>query len=276
MGTISKKKSTTYDEYRVYDENTYELSRKHLATKKMNAGAYKAWRDMWGGLYVESTDLITDELIEVEGSPSAKVLDNIRDFLSDKTRSKYKKNNFLYKRGILLYGPPGGGKTTSVAKVVRDSLEKDYLVLLDTRPGDLKQIMDAIRDIEPNRFIVVVWEDLDELLSYDEKAILGLLDGRTQIENVLYIATTNYIDKIPARIKDRPSRFALVTEIGLPTDEERKIFISKKLPDDEKWQTTKLVEVSEGLSYDQLKELILNVCIYCTDQEEAVRKLKFK
>lgn len=274
MGKISTRKARLYEEYQIINEDTYLIRTKTPALTKLPAGAYKAYRDYWGSLLIESLDMVSDELLDLDGSVATTVLKDIKDFCQSKTKAKYKKGNFLYKRGVLLYGPHGAGKSSVIAQVVKDAIENDYIVLMEPDPHDLRQIMDAVRDVEYDRFAVVVWEDLDQWISHSETSILSLLDGRTQIENVLYLATTNYLDKIPPRIKNRPSRFAKVVEIGLPGETQRSAFLKAKLGQEDAWMLELLTQLSKGMSFDACKELVLLVTVYDIDPEEAAKQIK--
>ena len=58
-----------------------------------------------------------------------------------------------------------------------------------------------LRSIEPDTQIVCLFEDIDAYIgTYGEEEILSLLDGETQINKVLNVATTNYPRKLDQRI----------------------------------------------------------------------------
>ena len=100
-----------------------------------------------------------------------------------------------------------------------------------------------------------------------------MLDGEMQVDNIVYVATTNYINKIPPRIKDRPSRFATVIEVGLPTPDVRRIFIENKTFPDENVDLDLWVKLTEGLTIDQIKDLIISVLCIGNDLKDTVSKL---
>ena len=82
-----------------------------------------------------------------------------------------------------------------------------------------------------------------------------------QLENIVYLATTNYPEQLEDRIINRPSRFDRRYEIGLPSYEVRLEYIKKKVLDDnidvEKW-----AKDTDDLSIAHIKELILSVLVY--------------
>jgi SpoVK/Ycf46/Vps4 family AAA+-type ATPase len=132
----------------------------------------------------------------------------------------------------------------------------------------------AIRCIESDRPIVVVYEDIDSWLDSHEEDILALTDGELQSNNVVYIATTNSVEDLPDRIKNRPSRFASVIETKYPTPKMRKAYIRHKLPDLNNAELLNLVEITDGMSLDHIKSLILSVfCLQC-DMDKTLQRLK--
>ena len=62
-----------------------------------------------------------------------------------------------------------------------------------------------------------------------EAMLLNLLDGKFQLDNVVFLATTNYAEDLAERVINRPSRFDVVYEVGLPDKMVRECYITKKL-----------------------------------------------
>jgi SpoVK/Ycf46/Vps4 family AAA+-type ATPase len=131
-----------------------------------------------------------------------------------------------------------------------------------------------IKDIEPNKKVLVIWEEFDTILRHDESTLLSLLDGEIQVGNIIYLATTNYLAKIPARIKNRPSRFARVIEVSEPNEESRRAFLKAKLHDSDTDKLEPMVQATEGFVIDQIKDLIISVCCFGYPISEAVLKIK--
>jgi SpoVK/Ycf46/Vps4 family AAA+-type ATPase len=102
------------------------------------------------------------------------------------------------------------------------------------------------------------------------------LDGVKQIEGVVYIATTNYPEKLQERITNRPSRFDRRYKVELPNSEIRRAYIKYKLTDNdieginiEEW-----VEKTEGMSLSHLKEVIISVIVMGRTFEETIGNLE--
>lgn len=217
--------------------------------KRLEAGVYEFDRDM--GLLARPVEVVTDDLIELPDPTCAQVLAGIEKFWTMEAR--YREHGLLYKRGIGLYGPPGGGKTATVILLGRKLIEKDGIVILFN--GFADNGLRLLRGIEPKRRIVCIMEELDDLLRSWEDDILSLLDGETQIDGVVYVATTNHYDKLPATIVNRPSRFDEWLEVGMPSAECRAAYlrnVTGTLPTKE---LAKWVADTEGYSIAHLKEL---------------------
>jgi ATP-dependent 26S proteasome regulatory subunit len=66
--------------------------------------------------------------------------------------------------------------------------------------------------------------------NHGEHEVLALLDGELQIDNVVFIATTNYPERLDRRIVNRPSRFDIVKLIDMPNAAARKLYLTTKNP----------------------------------------------
>lgn len=136
--------------------------------------------------------------------------------------------------------------------------------------------LELFRRIEPDRPVLVMLEDIDAIICNNgESSLLSLLDGELQIDNVVFIATTNYPERLDKRIMNRPSRFDVVKMIGMPSDEARAIYlsnVSETLRNDketlEKW-----VSLTKGYSIAHLKELLVSVEVFEVSLEDTVNRL---
>lgn len=189
--------------------------------EKLLSGVYTVEIDAMGPFFVR-TKVVTDNLIELDDAASTRVLSSLRKFW--KSRKAYTDRGVLYKRGLLLWGPAGSGKTATLGLLMQELLRMDGLVFICQDPGLLSQMLAILRRIEPERNLIVVLEDIDELVSrYGEHELLALLDGETQIDNVVNIATTNYPERLGARIVNRPSRFDERILVDMPNASAREV-----------------------------------------------------
>lgn len=125
-------------------------------------------------------------------------------FMSSK--ESYTKLSLLHKRGILLYGPPGTGKTTVINNLINELLPDDTLVLWITGHITWEVAHHLKRD---TRLKIVIFEELTEACSYNDKKqlLLDFLDGESSLDNCFIIGTTNYPERLPTNIVNRPGRF---------------------------------------------------------------------
>jgi hypothetical protein len=250
---------------------TFRPSGKRRET--LPSGVYVVDADSMGPFFMR-TKVVTDNLIELDDAATVRVLPSCRKFWNSK--AEYVKRGVLYKRGLLLWGPAGSGKTATLALLMKDLLGKDGLVFICQNPALLSQMLAILRRIEPDRNLIVVLEDIDELVNrFGEHDMLALLDGETQIDNVVNIATTNYPERLGARIINRPSRFDERILIGMPNPQARWKYLrhitkSETMNDDTLRQW---VKSTEGFSVAHLRELA--VAVFCLDQpfEEVLERL---
>lgn len=231
-----------------------------------------------GEPYFEIKESITDDLIALPDSASEEVIAAVEDFW--KKKELFKKYGFLWKRGVLLWGPPGSGKTCTVEVIAQNIVKAGGVAMYMRDPGFAAFALDAFREVEPDRPMVVMMEDIDSIINnFGDAAILNLLDGKDQIENVLYIATTNYPEQLDKRIRNRPSRFDIVKLIDMPSAEARAEFLRVKNhhrfgDGNNSLQLEQWVEQTEGFSVAHLKEVIISVEVFGTPFEATIRRLK--
>lgn len=256
-------------------DNSFFISQKPN-TESIPAGLYNVKTDMQRGVYIEKKSVLLDEIFLVPDRLIAEITDDLAKFWESKQR--YKDYKITYKRGILTYGPPGTGKTSVINLTIAEICEKyDGIAINMEDTNSFLKMAELLRSMEPNRPILAIIEDLDSFLNYNStKEFLNILDGNNQIDNIVYLATTNYIERIEDRIKNRPSRFDRKYEISYPSDEVRKFYIEKKLkPNDLKEiDINKWIADTKGMSFAHLKELVCSVIVMGVDYQKTINELK--
>jgi pentatricopeptide repeat protein len=243
---------------------------------KLSSGVYSINVSQYHGLIYQKKDIKVDNLLRFPDSVSGKILAEITTFWGK--GDKFLEHGFLHRRGYLLHGPAGSGKTCLVHQIIADIIENNGLVFQCTNhPSVFNDGLSHFRKVEPNRPIVCLFEDIDAIIEeHGEDEILTLLDGENQIDKVLNIATTNYPEKLDKRLVARPRRFDRVLEIGMPSDIVRAMYFQKKLnltnvTDEE---IARWVAASEGFSFAACAELVISVCCFEKKFEDAVETLK--
>lgn len=246
--------------------------------KHLPAGMYTTGYDPFKQMIFTPASVETDQIISLKKSVAQAVIEEIDMFLTPEVKQAFKDYNFMYRRGVLLYGPPGTGKTSTVIDIAREFIKRhDGLVLLNCRTSHISDFIKAYRQVDPARLFLVTLEEIDGRIDDgEETSLLNLLDGEDSLDNTIYLATTNYINEMPPRFKNRPSRFASVIEIGYPDRDVRKAFLEKKLlsKDRERLNVNQLADATEGFTIDHLKDLIVTVCCLNLHPDVAVKRLK--
>lgn len=240
---------------------------------QLPSGIYSGGITMSGEVYLSRKSITTDELVELPDDPTTEVLEHFEDFWS--REEKFREYGFVFKRGVLVYGPQGGGKSSTVYRLINRIVnEKEGIVLLADSPRVASAAIDLVRELEPSRPILVVMEDVDDIVYYyGDRQLTKLLDGGENVDNVIFLATTNYPERLPPRLLQRPSRFDIVMYIGMPSADDRRVYISTIL-NNMLLGVSDYVEATAGLSIAQIKEVILLTQVFEIDLEEAVRRVK--
>lgn len=246
----------------------------------LEAGYYSICTSPQTGMFFVKNEIELNKLYRLPNKATDIVLDDISKFWT--LENTYKKYNRVFRRNYLLYSSPGTGKTSLINLMCQELIEKyNGIVFSLTSAMEIELYVDAvrrIRAIEPDRKIITIIEDIDNFISSNENSqspldsyLLNILDGNMKIGNVVTIATTNYIEKIAERYKNRPSRFDRVIEFPLPNKESRRIFIEKTVvPEDlSKIDVEKWVDKTEGYTIDHINELILLFFVFGHSEEEA-------
>lgn len=131
------------------------------------------------------------------------------------------------KRGLLLYGAPGTGKTHTVRYLLSQS-EGTTAVLLSG--GSLARISEAAKIARALAPSIVVLEDCD-LIAEDRSfghgpkpllfEVLDAMDGLDNDADVAFVLTTNRVELLERALAQRPGRVDLAVEIPLPSKHER-------------------------------------------------------
>lgn len=263
---IMDDKKQFFTSYRVI-ENQFEPIGESV--NKLPSGFYSPSFDSYNNkTYLNKKDVVMPTLYELPNEVQKMIMDDIRRFWS--SEDLYRKFGSVYKRSILLYSQPGNGKTSLINMLCNILLnEYDGIVITIDNGSELiayKKIMEKIRSIEPNRKVIALIEDFEQMATSETymPVLLQLLDGAGQFDGVVTFATTNHPEKIEKNFISRPSRFNIVIEYKKPNAEIRKAYIEKKLSgggidinnEKVKADIARYVKKSEGYTFDYVKELV--------------------
>lgn len=215
----------------------------------------------------------SDEIFVFRDEASRAFQDEVKRFWE--SEDKFKQMGFLHKRGIILSGPPGSGKTSMLKQEMKRLVEQGQMIFLSKSPWRLQSALHEFRKLEAKRPVTVIIEDIDEVCNgYGEYQFLELLDGSEAINNVLFIATTNNMEKLSEKLR-RPGRFDRKIEIPNPNAELRRVYLEKKFGNRiNKNKINDIVSLTEGLSFGHLREIVVSHCGYGVQLNETVDRLR--
>jgi hypothetical protein len=226
------------------------------------------------GSCLRKAHISIDDLIRLPDNATTEVLAEFSTFWTLKDR--FTARGFLHKRGILLWGAPGSGKTASLMLMAQDIVQHySGIVCQVEHPALAAACLSLIRKIEPDRPIVALIEDLDALVErYGENQFLSLLDGEAQVDRIVFVATTNYPERLDKRFVDRPSRIDTIRWIGMPSAAARRVYLEAKEPSLIGAELEHWVNSTEGFSVAHLRELVILVKCFDRPLNLAIARLE--
>lgn len=244
---------------------------------ELTPGVYEIDNSPNLGIYFEKIPVKTEGLIRFPDTNSDRVVAEIQKFWD--RESYFKEYEITYKRGIILYGPPGSGKSCTVQLIMQDVVRRNGIVIKFGDPYLFIDGMRILRQIQLEVPVVVIMEDIDSTLEmYNESEVLNILDGVNDMNKVVFLATTNYPDKLGHRIMNRPSRFDKRFRIGFPSAESRRVYFEHLIGAEKLAELNinldKWVDDSDEFSIAHLKELFVAVVILGDDYDEALKTLR--
>lgn len=163
--------------------------------------------------------------VVLEPGVARQLNDDIHEFFT--RRDWYAQMGIPWRRGYLLHGPPGTGKT-SVAYALAGELGLKLCALSLTNPKLNDNVLAALLQRTPPRSLILI-EDIDAFFTARDKAdakveisfsgLLNALDGVGAQEGRIVVLTTNHRERLDAALI-RPGRIDVQVELGLATAEQ--------------------------------------------------------
>jgi hypothetical protein len=130
--------------------------------EKLPPGAYRC-RDSNRGPYLEKMPIEIDSLLHLPDSAGEQLLAEFKKFWT--LRDNFARHGFTFKRGMLLWGPPGSGKTSAIWQMTQTLVNDQSGIVLFIEAPDLSALcLSLVRRIEPARPLICVYEDIDALI----------------------------------------------------------------------------------------------------------------
>lgn len=228
-----------------------------------------------------------DDVI-IDPATKADIIEDINSFFG--SQASYSQYNIPWKRGVILYGPPGCGKTISIKALMNTVRHKGVSNLYvksfkasgcQSDQASIRQIFVKARAIVP---ALLIFEDLDSLVTDELRSFfLNEVDGVEENNGLLIIGSTNHLDRLDTSITKRPSRFDRKFHFKAPSEQERRLYCQywqSKLQSNSNINFTDEVcqavaGSTDGFTFAYLKELFVQtLLVYVsgpTDDCEAAK-----
>jgi len=177
----------------------------------------------------------------------------------------FRKFGISMKRGLILHGPPGTGKT-QICKAIANEAEASVLYVLPSdfqnERGGVRRVTQMAKDLAP---CILIIEDMDwiaknrhaSMMAGFTMELMNQLDGLEEFGEIVTIGTTNALEDLENAVKNRPGRFDRVIEVPHPEQEQResmiKLFTSNFTLRDV--NVEKVAETFDGLSGAHVRDI---------------------
>lgn len=217
--------------------------------------------------FLPRPDVGSDEVVLPDG-----VLESIEKHVvrSSALRARLIGNGQHLKRGLLLHGAPGTGKTHTVRYLMSRLRDTTIVVLSGRALRMLPQASTLVRKLQPS---VLVIEDVD-LIAEDRSyspfgaqpllfELLNRIDGVDSDADVTFVLTTNRVDMMERALIDRPGRIDLAVEIPRPdaAGREQLLRLYSAQIDLDLQDASDVVAATEGVTASFIRELVRRAVI---------------
>lgn len=210
-----------------------------------------------------STEACSWDSLVLDSQLARLVRDDFAFFLQ--REAWFRKFQLPFRRGYLLYGPPGNGKTSAVRIMASHPSIRAFSLDFsndELRNDALTELFEAASHWAPS---LIIFEDLERIYGNEDDGqnrtritlqhLLNCLDGLGSKDGTIIVATANNPERLDPAILRRPGRFDRVVSFPSPSVELRREYLSKLtdgLLDRDAVMTA--AKQSNGFSFAQIRE----------------------
>ncbi|KAK6513901.1 hypothetical protein TWF506_008332 [Arthrobotrys conoides] len=233
--------TTLYAHRNIFTELLSAAQEQALKSQEGKTTIYTSWMIEWRAFGQPRTKRPLSSVVLDQGIKE-KIVQDINDFLA--SGKWYQDRGIPYRRGYLLHGPPGSGKSSFIKALAGDLSYDICLVNLSER-GLTDDRLNHLLSNMPTRSIALL-EDVDAAFNNRKQkneegysganvtfsGLLNALDGVASSEERILFLTTNYKEKLDEALV-RPGRVDMAVEIGLATEWQVERMFQRFYGDDE-------------------------------------------
>jgi ATPase family protein associated with various cellular activities (AAA) len=176
----------------------------------------------------------------------------------------FRQHNLPYRRGYLLWGAPGNGKTAAIRVMASHPHIKPYSLDLSDSEQKNNDVLRLFEKAAANTPALVILEDLDRAFPTEGErtqertvsfqTLLNCLDGVGTQDGVIVVATANDPTCLDPAILKRPGRFDRVVQFRNPEPDLRREYYRRFSPVLSGDEFEVAIRKTEGFSFAQLRE----------------------
>lgn len=239
---------------KIYDEVEYTTTSIHACID-----SYGGWEELVSKSIKQRPILDTP-------SGYDEFLDDVQQFIANE--DWYTQRGISYKRGYLLEGKPGNGKSSIILKIAQDLKKHINIINLTSTIIDDAKFIELVTSL--NRDAILAIEDIDGIYADRSKdmdgeknintvtfsTILNVLDGLFSPEGLIFFITTNHPKKLdPALI--RPGRIAYTKTFNDSNEYQCGAIFERFFPEATQEQITRFKSKGIGRSMSYLENHLI-------------------
>ncbi|OAX84118.1 hypothetical protein ACJ72_01507 [Emergomyces africanus] len=218
--------TTLYSQRHIFEALFKEAHEYAARSQEGKTVIYNSWGTEWRQ-FGQSRRKRPLESVILDKGVKERIVADVKDFLG--SGSWYYDRGIPYRRGYLLHGPPGSGKSSFI-QALAGELDYDIAILNLSERGLTDDRLNHLLTIIPSRTLVLL-EDVDAAfgnrrLQSDAdgyrganvtfSGLLNALDGVASAEERIIFLTTNHVERLDEALV-RPGRVDMTVRLGEAT-----------------------------------------------------------